>query len=186
VPPYIQGLTAEQRLDSILWEQRIWGFPPFGRDVVQPMVCFSESPPNHLEWLLHGQGWPPWGVILLRQWVYTKGGGPVWYARPDEYNSLTPTQRAWAVRFEATAGQRSDWVQEREWRIPVPPADPALHLARGDVFAVLVGNPMWQPGTSYWPPPTGMRSVPAAHPLLGSFQRWFWEPTERRFMAWPS
>ena len=186
VPAHIRSLTPEQRLDNILWEQRIIGFPPFGYGVVQPMVCFSESPLNHLDWLLHSQHWPPWGVILRRQSLYAKGGGPVWYARPEEYSSLTPAQRAWAVRYEATATQRSDWVHEREWRIPVPPADPVLRLARGDVFAVLVGNPTWQPTIRAWPAAAGTQPVPAVHPLQGSFQRWFWEPTEKRFLAWPS
>jgi hypothetical protein len=143
VPANIRGLAAAQRLDNVLWEQRIVGFAPFGQGVTQPMVCFSESPLNHLEWLLHSQHWPPWGVILRRQCLYAKGAGPVWYVRPDEYSSLTPAQRAWAVRYEVTAGQRSDWVHEREWRIPVAPADPVLRLARGDVFAVLIGNPTW-------------------------------------------
>jgi hypothetical protein len=178
VPPSIRGLTAAQRLDYIIWEQRIRGFPPFGPEGVPipPMVCFSESPADHLDWLLR-KNWPQWGVFVRREWVYAQGGGPVWYARPDQYNKFTPEQFAWAVRFE-DAPRRSDWVHEREWRIPVPPADPepALHLAPGDVVAVLVGDPMWQPSTRWWPQPAGMPPVPAAPPLWGSFRRWFWDP----------
>jgi hypothetical protein len=43
VPVNIRGLAAAQRLDNVLWEQRIVGFAPFGQGVTQPMVCFSES-----------------------------------------------------------------------------------------------------------------------------------------------
>jgi hypothetical protein len=187
VPAGIRALTAEQRLDAILWEQKILGFAPFGTDVVQPMVCLSESPPSHLEWLLQGQHWPPWGVIFQRNWVYAHGGGPVWYARPEEYFRLPPEQRAWAVRYEATAGSRSDWAHEREWRIPVPPADPALRLVPGDIVAVLIGDPMWQPAVRYWPPAEpGIAPAAAIHPLWHSVQRWFWDSARRSFMSWPA
>ena len=99
VRPEIQALTPAQRLDNILWEQQILGFAPFGAAADQPMVCLSESPLDHLQWLLRSRGWPPWGVVLSRQWVFTVGGGPVWYARPGQYETLTRTQWPWAVRL---------------------------------------------------------------------------------------
>jgi hypothetical protein len=61
VTSYIKNLTPEKRLENILWERRILGFPPFGWDVTQPMVCISESPARHLKWLLNTRKWPPWG-----------------------------------------------------------------------------------------------------------------------------
>jgi hypothetical protein len=59
----IQSITPAQRLDNILWQQQILGFPPFGPETNPPMVCFSESPLPHLDWLLHALLWPPWGVV---------------------------------------------------------------------------------------------------------------------------
>jgi hypothetical protein len=209
VPARIRDLTPAQRLESILWDQQILGFAPFGRDIVQPMVCFSESPLSHLEWLLHGRGWPPWGIVLSRQLVYTAGGGPVWYARPDQYACLTPAQRSWAVNFntDTTIDSRSDWVHEREWRIPVLPDNPALRLVREAIVAVLVEFRAWQPSPRYFPNPTGrlldrqsgeltypgnpmavpeMQQVQALHPLWGSFPRWYWDPAAQGFTAWPT
>jgi hypothetical protein len=187
VPAAIQGLTPAQRLDNILWEQRILGFPPFGAAADQPMVCFSESPLDHLQWLLQSRGWPPWGVVLSRQWVYATGGGPIWYTRPEQYESLSPPQRPWAVRFETTTGRRSDWVHEREWRIPVRPDNPALQLGPGVITAVLVDGPTWLPTTRYiqYPADPAQR-VPAQHPLGGGLQRWWWDRNARRFVAWPT
>lgn len=146
VPDSISTLTPQQRLNNILWEQRILGFPSFGADRNQPMVCLSESPPKHMDWLLHSHQWPPWGVLFQRQWVYNKGGGPVWYARTKQHAGLTYEQRPWVVRFNTTGANRSDWVHEREWRIPVPLDNPALHLApRNDVAAILVADRSWRP-----------------------------------------
>jgi hypothetical protein len=181
VPPEIQALTPAERLDNILWEQRILGFAPFGAAADQPMVCFSESPLDHLQWLLHSRGWPPWGVVLSRQWVFTAGGGPVWYARPGQYETLARTQWQWAVRFETTSGRRSDWVHEREWRIPVRPDEPALRLTSGAIIAVLAAGPGWQPSTRYT---DRTQRVHARHPLWGSFQQWYWDPATQRFLAW--
>jgi hypothetical protein len=42
VPDWIRAISPAQRLDNILWEQRIWGFPPFG--ATSPMVCFPKAP----------------------------------------------------------------------------------------------------------------------------------------------
>lgn len=65
------------------------GFAPFGQGVTQPMVCFSECPLNHLEWLLHSQHWPPWGVIMRRQCLYAKGAGSVWLYRFKTYRTAS-------------------------------------------------------------------------------------------------
>lgn len=149
---WIRLLTPQQRLDNILWEQRIYGTIPVGAAHPHTMVSLSESPLDHLKWLLDS-GWPPWGVLLRRQHAYDSGGGPVWYTRTDQFHALTPQQRAWAARFDATPGNRSDWSHEREWRIPVPEQNPALPLRRGDVAAVFVAEPGWQPvryGPGHW------------------------------------
>lgn len=203
VPMSIRALTPAQRLDNILWEQQIWGFPPFGAS--SPMVCFSESPLDHLSWLINTKGWPTWGVILARQWVYAAGGGPAWYVRPEQYGTLTPDQRAWAVRLDTTqGGYRSEWLHEREWRLPVPAQSPGLCLLPDAIVAVLVEDPSWQPTVRYVQQPTGyavdaatgqyaqpgnpltvpeMRQVPAYPPQWGRFPRWYWDEGMQRFAA---
>jgi hypothetical protein len=49
VPAHIRGLTPEQRLDAILWEQRILGFVPFGAAPPHAMVSLSR---------VHSTIWP--------------------------------------------------------------------------------------------------------------------------------
>jgi hypothetical protein len=165
----IKTLLPEQRLGRILWEQQILGFGPFGpkSNEHRPMVCLSESPQPHLEWLLT-QHWPPWGVIFSRRWVYDVDGGPVWYARPQQYSGLTPDQHPWVVPFD-TVGKRNDWVHEREWRIPVQRYSlPALPLRPGDIAAVLIGKFDWQP----------------ASPFQATLQRWYLDPGTRLWWYW--
>jgi hypothetical protein len=48
VPPEIAAQTPRQRLDNILWEQRLNGYRPFGAGSDQRMICLSESPPDHM------------------------------------------------------------------------------------------------------------------------------------------
>lgn len=203
VPDWIRKITPAQRLDNVLWQQRIWGFPPFG--AASPMVCFSESPLDHLAWLINERHWPSWGVILTRQWVYAAGGGPAWYARPEQYSTLTLDQLAWSVRLGTTWGQaRSEWLHEREWRLPVPTENPSLYLTPGSIAAVLVGSPSWQPTVMLTQQPTGhyidastgepvqaghpraypeMHQVPGYPPLWGTYPRWYWDPGTQRLMA---
>lgn len=203
VPDWIRAISPAQRLDNILWEQRIWGFPPFG--ATSPMVCFSESPFNHLAWLINERHWPPWGVILTRQWVYATGGGPAWYTRPEQYDTLTSGQLAWSVRLGTAWGRpRSEWLHEREWRLPVPPSDPSLYLTTGAVTAVLVGDPRWQPtmrpvrqptgyyinaSTGQYTRPDDPLAQPETREVLGypaqwgSFPRWYWDANTQQFFA---
>jgi hypothetical protein len=205
LPSAFRQLTPAQRLDSILWQEQIWGFPPLGS--ARPVVSLSESPLDHLVWLLGDLGWPPWGLLLWRQKVYDAGGAPVWYARSDQYGHLTDEQRSWAVRFDASSFQRSDWLHEREWRIPVPPTAPAVRLSSGLVFAALVGDHTWQPSARqvtrpsgrYFDSLTGMEVDPASTvnayplyetvmdqpPLWGSILHLYWDSSLRKLSPLP-
>ncbi len=199
VPAAIVEWHPCQRLDNILWEQRLYAFPPFGAD--QPMVCLSETPADHLDWLLATRGWPPWGLVFTRQQVYEAGGGPVWYARQAQYEALTWELRQWAVRFDTTLGSTSDWLHEREWRIPVEPEVAALGLPVGSVTGVLIGDPTWTPSSRLVPVDTGtfINSAtgaqtwpddPYAQPyiaqawslptLWATAPHWYWDPTSRQ------
>lgn len=145
VPAAIANQTPWQRLDNILWEQRLLGFPPFGAEAGLPVVSLSESPPAHLQWLLSTRRWPPWGIIFNRQYVYDVGGGPVWQVRTTQYMTLSLEQRQWAARFDTTPGNKSDWLHEREWRIPLAPGYAGVPLGTDNVVGILMGDPTWQP-----------------------------------------
>jgi hypothetical protein len=149
-------MAPEARLESILWQEQLFGFAPFSRPPISArMVCFSESPLDHIKWLIGDQGWPPWALIVSRQQVYNLGGGPVWHARQPQYVSMSPDQRAWAVRLDTSTTGRSEWMHEREWRLPVPPATPWLSLNPSTAAAVLLGDPEWHPSWQLVWQPTG-------------------------------
>jgi len=80
-------------------------------------------------------------LIFSRQYVYDVGGGPVWSVRPEQLGTITPQQRPWVVRLDTTQGNRSDWLFEREWRIPLP----TLPVTTDNLVGVLIGDPNWQP-----------------------------------------
>jgi len=189
VPQGIRDQEPKERLANILWEGQIRGFAPYGSD--SPMVCLSESPLEHLRWLLLNRQWPPWGLLLWRQTVYGLGGGPVWYARTEQLDALPAELRSWAVRFE-TGNNRSDWLHEREWRIPVPLDNPVLPLPPDGVPVILVGDPQWQPtapvrrtifvdqfGMPVAPGQPGhpqVVDVPELPHLWTAAERWYWDP----------
>ena len=76
VPPGIQGMTARQRLESILWQGKLWGFTTFSGGV--PAVCFTEATLNGLNFMIGRRFYWPWGLVFDRQSIYDGGGGPVW------------------------------------------------------------------------------------------------------------
>ena len=166
------------------------------------MVCLSESPLEHLRWLVSDRGWPPWGLLVRRQTVFDRGGGPVWYARNGQLAGVPESLRGWAVRFE-TGLQRSEWLHEREWRVPVPDADPALLLPPGSVTAILIGDPTWRPtqvvrqtlyvnesGAPVQPGEPGhpvWADVPELPTLwTGASQHWFWDQEADRSGRYPT
>jgi hypothetical protein len=182
----IRALSPEQRLERILWEQQILGFGTFGPESNRdwPVVCLSESPLSHLQWLLQAQNWPPWGVILWRQWVYAVGGGPVWYARSKQYERLAPDLLPWAVQFntDMTVARRNDWVHEREWRIHAQSGNPpAVSLSPRGVAAVLIGRPDWEPDRPFRQPAGLVKALP---PLWPAIQRFYWDSGAQRWWVW--
>ncbi|WP_247797744.1 hypothetical protein [Crossiella sp. S99.2] len=199
----VAAMSPEQRLDSILWGQMLHGFAPFGAAEDQRMICLSESPPDHLHWLIKTRAWPPWGLIFPRQTVYNLGGGPVWHARQEQYGMLRPDQIRWATRFDTTPGNRSDWLHEREWRIPLPQGAPGLLLPVGSITTIVVGTPGWAPSQRLTQRETGyyidqsdgqycdpsdvfarpeIREVMSLPPLWESAHKLYWDPTAQAFL----
>ena len=113
VPPQIQQMTAQGRLDGILRDERFLAFAPFGASTA--CVCFSESPPDHLGHLIRTGRFEPWGVVTSRASLLGIGGGSVAYVPDDVYASFSASGLGhWAVR----TGSGSVWMHEREWRLP--------------------------------------------------------------------
>ena len=83
-------------------------------------VCFSEAPVSKLAHILanpsaHGMRYRPFGVMVDKQWLFSKGGRPVIYQTDAEYELLHESQKFRHVRYEPNDGVDFTW--EREWRM---------------------------------------------------------------------
>jgi hypothetical protein len=182
VPPDIAAMSAQRRLEEILWSGTIKAFVTYSQG--DPAVCMTETKKAGLDFLIRDRYYEPWALIFQRQNVYDAGGGPVWYARPEEYSTLgrvDPKLRSWAVRLDPG----SDWLEEREWRVPRPMAPfggaPSIPLAELGLVGLIVGDLGWTAGrylatgTSDGRPP-GIY-LPAA---IQGLPRFLWNPTTRQ------
>lgn len=167
--------SPRDRLENILFEGRIAGTVPFGSPL--PAVCFSESDRNGIQALIECAGFEPWGVVVSRSWVWEQGGGPVWYVRDDLWDatsSLSPDLRRWLVR---TRPSDSDWLHEREWRVPVDPGAAHLRLPDSGPLAIIVGDENWEPQpvhTYDLDAATGSLGQVLMTPVHAQVERWLW------------
>jgi hypothetical protein len=182
-------LTPEQRLDAILWDEKLTGSPPYGTS--WPTVCFTESRPDGLAFLFREKGWSPWGIVLNRDWIASAGGCPAWHV-PErelvEVRQLLPDRiAARTVRLDPG---KSDWLHEHEWRLPLAPGDTALKLETEALQAVIVGDPFWTPlrsdgGPNPYTGDIGDRAV--VPPLVdGRVERWCWDHASNVFTVLPA
>lgn len=144
----VKHLSAQQRLESILTEGLMRAFPSYWSP--WPVACFSESNPDGIKALIASNGFHSWGLVLSREAVWKRGGGPVWYIRgdmiDDAYSLLSPKLTSWLVKTEP--GQ-SEWMHEREWRIPsAMDWEPFVQIRRSDLVAILIGDQQWRPPSS--------------------------------------
>lgn len=167
-------MKASDRLGSILHSGHFYGYRTFSGGL--PAVCFSEVTENGLRFLITRRDYEPWALVVDRQSVYDLGGGPVWYARPEQYDrlgQLDPVLRSWAVRLDPG----SDWLEEHEWRI-VLEGQPVVPLTSLRVVAIVVGEPAWTGSyQQFHPDATGQLqpySIPM--PLPAGLPRWWWNP----------
>ncbi|WP_067985294.1 hypothetical protein [Nocardia caishijiensis] len=183
MPEAIRALDAVERMESILTDGAISPFVTYSGGM--PSVCMTEATQAGVSYLIETRGYEPWALMFDRQHVYAAGGGPVWYARPDEYQMLKDDERlrTWAVEL---SGQ-SDWSHEREWRIPRP-ADsrgiaPPIPLSELGFCGVLVGDPDWDPRIFAHDPNLGIGHLPhhwdfLPLPALVGIPRYLWNPAE--------
>lgn len=163
-------------LDLIVTEGRLLAKPPYGS--TSRTVCLSESDRAGVKALLTMRQFRGWGIVLDRDWVWSQGGGPVWYTRDDVWQAVNARDEQdllrWMVR---TRPHDADWLHEREWRIPSQVE--YVDLDDKGVVALLVSDPEWEP---YRPtvfdmdPATGEPGpVETTNHLASEVPRWYWD-----------
>lgn len=156
VPAEIQVMGPQERLDAILSSARQKGFAPFHRapansmePPLAPCVCYSEAPATHLEHLIADRLFKPWGIAITRKQMLDAGGGSIAYVGDDVYEKFYRMGLgAWAVR----TGDGSQWMHEREWRLPMKKGSNGL-VRLTSLAAILIGKADWRPskvGTGQW------------------------------------
>jgi hypothetical protein len=139
LPLGLNEMLPVDRLLKVLMDQFLIAGAQFGVD--QPSVCFTQTTPAALAELCTVTSTPMrydgCGIGFHLQSVFDAGGGPALYIRGDEWEALQAaalpaTLRARTIRYwpgsepagatplpHALVGE-SQWLHEREWRIPAP------------------------------------------------------------------
>lgn len=157
-PDHIRNATPEARLVAIIAARRIRAFTPFG-GLGFAVVAFTEGTTPGLAGLIAGdQRYAPWGIGFTKDFVFGHGGGPAFYVRGDQWEAFSEHAsmllkafgtRLWPGVFGATPDEpfatatTSEWVHEREWRVPIPlqaieAGPPAMGFDPDDVAILLL------------------------------------------------
>lgn len=119
-------VTAEKRLINILEIRKVYAsqVPWVGN---HKAVCLTECPWTSL--ITHTQQYSSFGVGFTKEFVFSKGGGPVYYVRADMFNNqrwddsvlsfVTPFWPEYVPSLlkSTVAMKKCDYTHEREWRI---------------------------------------------------------------------
>jgi hypothetical protein len=142
---FMSGSTWEDAfatLCRIISERRLLGSGRINRGG-HVCVCFSEAP---LPVVPQGpvntdaySRYTPFGVLVDKRWLFSRGGRPVIYQSEREYAQLPETIQWRHVRYEPDAEPPVDFTWEREWRVQTD----ALPLTPNDAVIVLP-NEGWE------------------------------------------
>ncbi len=152
-----KAAAAEDCLHRILQEGVVRASLPYGID--QGAACFTESTSRGVCWLVARRHFAPFGIAFTKAYLFDQGGAPVLPVRGDEWHlvqALPSELRARVVRIwpgvilepgesvpPAHLISRSEWLMEREWRVPAAVGAPAVSFALSDVAFLIVPNPQW-------------------------------------------
>ena len=108
------------RLKKIIKERRLIGNNRLIKGGYR-CICFSEAPVNCLPGGLlnpdYYSRYSPFGIMVLKKWLFNLGGRPVIYQSDDEYY-LLPDKIKWRhVLYDPLKDPPIDFTWEREWRI---------------------------------------------------------------------
>ena len=107
------------------------------------MVCFSESTPTGIDYLIAKKGYAPWGIVFKKDKIFAEGGGPALVVRGDhwaDFQQCPPGLRSMGVRLEPG---ESEWTHEREWRAPAGGTGLSFGFDKTDVVALIIGSADW-------------------------------------------
>jgi hypothetical protein len=153
----IHNMTHRSRLfDGILAMGEIRAYRVFFGFGLDRVVCFTECTPAGVSAMVRDR-YSPWGVAFSKDFVFRRGGGPAFYVRGDEWDDvyqLPPRLRSRCTKFwpgaVADGGElmnpalsvESQWLPEREWRVPGTGEPASLQFDPDDVAFIVV--PDWE------------------------------------------
>lgn len=147
---------ASRRLLQVLDSGKIVASIPYGNDL--GAACFTESTVRGVSWLISTNHFVPYGIAFTKSFVFAHGGAPAITIRGDEWNhvrTLPPELRARTVRLWPGAvpevGEslpphlltRSEWLGEREWRVPAEAGSAAIAFETDDISFLVVPDAEW-------------------------------------------
>jgi hypothetical protein len=135
--------TASQKLLSILNQGKLLGSNSNIRGKYK-CICFTETPISKFpiplvlnEQKLQEMRYRPFGVMVSKDWLFSKGGRQAIYQTNEEFDELPESKRYLHVRYNPQ--EISDYSWEREWRIRIDelPLNP-------NETTVIVPNRSWE------------------------------------------
>jgi hypothetical protein len=147
---------ASQRLVQVVSSGTVMAAIPYGSDL--GAACFTESTARGVSWLIIQQHFLPYGIAFTKSFLFAHGGAPAIVVRGDEWHhvrGLPSELRARAVRLwpgaTAEPGEwlaahlqtRSEWLGEREWRVPADAGTAAITFGTDDIAFLVVPDPDW-------------------------------------------
>ena len=126
MPGSSQTTTASSAfavLTKILYESQLLGTLTWTYG--HRCVCFTEAPITEFNAIFslvanaaskqERPHYEPYGIAVNKKWLFGKGGRPVIYDHPNEFDKLPEDLRYRFVPYDPTEGV--DYTWEREWRI---------------------------------------------------------------------
>jgi hypothetical protein len=150
------GDEASRRLLRVVGTGTILATIPYGNDL--GAACFTESTARGVSWLIAEKHFVPYGVAFTKTFLFERGGAPAIVVRGDEWTyvrNLPPALRARAIRLwpgaAAVPGEwlpphlqtRSEWLGEREWRVPADAGSAAVTFGTDDIAFLVVPDADW-------------------------------------------